>query len=60
MNINKLYAPVGTPVTYTPKKTADGAKTNAVPRTDTLTLTDEARSFLDRQKNGEDYMDDEC
>lgn len=52
MNINKLNAPVGTPITYTQKKNTDGAKTSAVPKTDTLNLTDEARAFLDRRKTG--------
>lgn len=52
MNINKLNGNCQTPITYTSKKTADSEKTGNTIKADTLTLTEEARAFLDRQKTG--------
>lgn len=52
MNINKLNASVGAPITYTSRKATDQGKTASAIKSDTLTLTDEARAFLDRQKTG--------
>lgn len=52
MNINKLNTAAQAPITYTPKKAADSEKTGAAIKADTLTLTEEARAFLDRQKTG--------
>lgn len=52
MNINKLNASVSSPITYTPKKASDSGRTAAAAKSDSLTLTDEARAFLDRQKTG--------
>lgn len=52
MNINKLNGNCQAPITYTSKKTADSEKAGNTIKADTLTLTDEARAFLDRQKTG--------
>lgn len=50
MNINKLNAADTAPITYTRKKAYGGEKAATAIKSDTLTLTDEARAFLERQK----------
>lgn len=52
MNINMINTASKAPITYTPRKAVDGEKTGAAIKSDTLTLTEEARAFLDRQKTG--------
>lgn len=51
MAINRLGASTQNPIQYTPNKIGSESKQTKSPRTDTLTLTQEAQQYLARTKN---------
>lgn len=66
MNISNIATASQTPITYTKRNVTEQKTKNGGSKTDTLTLTEEARKFLDTQKElenptkakREEYKDD--
>ncbi|MCM1054434.1 MAG: hypothetical protein NC394_02830 [Bacteroides sp.] len=66
MNLNGITTVNTVPIAYTKRNAAEQKEKNGGPKTDTLTLTEEARKFLDAQKalenpsknKREEYKDD--
>lgn len=54
MNVSKITAVNQPPITYTKRKVTEQNPKDAKPNTDTLTLTEEAKKFLQTQKALED------